>query len=149
MKSKRHMKILEIIEKRDIETQDELAEALREEGFEVTQATVSRDIKKLRLIKMQDENRKYIYKAPETKTINISDNLSTILSNFTLSIEKVDKFIVVKTISAGAAPVAEAIDSLDISDIAGTIAGDNTIFILMRSDEGAEELIGIINKFIS
>lgn len=149
MKSKRHMKILEIIEKQDIETQDELAEALREEGFEVTQATVSRDIKKLRLIKMQGENRKYIYKAPETKTINISDNLSTILLNFTLSIEKVDKFIVVKTISAGAAPVAEAIDSLGLADIAGTIAGDNTIFILMRSDEGAEELISIINKFIS
>lgn len=149
MKSKRHIKILEIIEKQAIETQDELAEALRKEGFEVTQATVSRDIKNLRLIKMQDENRKYRYRAPETKAINITDNVSTILSNFTLSIEKVDKFVILKTISAGAAPVAEVIDSFGFSDIAGTIAGDNTIFILMRSDEGAEKLISIINKFIS
>ena len=146
MKSKRHIKILEIIEEKNIETQEELAEALKENGFDVTQATVSRDIKNLKLVKMQGEDGKYIYKAPNIKSLNISDKLTTILSNLTLSVERVDKFVVV---SAGAAPVAEAIDGSGFSDIAGTIAGENTIFVLMRSTDSAEELVSIIKKFIS
>ena len=96
MKSKRHIKILEIIEEKNIETQEELAEALKENGFDVTQATVSRDIKNLKLVKMQGEDGKYIYKAPNIKSLNISDKLTTILSNLTLSVERVDKFVVVK-----------------------------------------------------
>ena len=149
MKSKRHIKILEIIEEKNIETQEELAEALKENGFDVTQATVSRDIKNLKLVKMQGEDGKYIYKAPNIKSLNISDKLTTILSNLTLSVERIDKFVVVKTVSAGAAPVAEAIDGSGFSDIAGTIAGENTIFVLMRSTDSAEELVKIIKKFIS
>ena len=128
MKSKRHLKILEIIAQRDIETQEDLAETLKSEGFDVTQATVSRDI---------------------TNENNMSDKLTNVLANLTTSVENIDKMVVVKTVSAGAAPVAEAIDSFGFDEIAGTIAGENTIFIMLRTTEGAEELVVKIRNLIS
>ncbi len=149
MKSKRHTKILEIIKEREIETQEELAEALKDDGFEITQATISRDIKLLKLIKMQSESGKYRYSIPTKEEKDINDKLYSILINAALGVERVDKFIVIKTLTGAASAVAEAIDSLYSDDIAGTIAGDNTIFILVRSDEKAVELISKITKFIS
>ena len=149
MKSKRHTKILEIIKEREIETQEELAEALKADGFEITQATISRDIKLLKLIKMQSESGKYRYSIPTKEEKDINDKLYSILINAALGVERVDKFIVIKTLTGAASAVAEAIDSLYSDDIAGTIAGDNTIFILVRSDEKAIELISKITKFIS
>ena len=149
MKSKRHTKILEIIKEREIETQEELAEALKDDGFEITQATISRDIKLLKLIKMQSESGKYRYSIPTKEEKDINDKLYSILINAALGVERVDKFIVIKTLTGAASAVAEAIDSLYSDDIAGTIAGDNTIFILVRSDEKAIELISKITKFIS
>lgn len=149
MKSKRHLKILEIITERDIDTQEDLADALKAEGFDVTQATVSRDIKNLKLIKMQDPTGKYKYAVPKTNDNSLVDKLTNVLSNLTLSVENIDKMVIVKTVSAGAAPVAEAIDSFGFKDIAGTIAGDNTIFIMLRTIEGAEELVVKIGDLIS
>ncbi len=149
MKAKRHDKIIEIISEREIETQEELAEALKEEGFEITQATVSRDIKLLKLIKMQSESGKYKYSIPTKEEKDINDKLYSILINAALGVERVDKFIIIKTLTGAASAVAEAIDSLYASDIAGTIAGDNTIFILVRNDEKALELISKVEKFIS
>lgn len=149
MKSKRHTKILEIISSREIETQEELAEALKKEGFDVTQATVSRDIKNLKLIKMQSSNgkSKYVVSAGEQK--NIIDRLSNILANTVLTVENVDKMVVIKTITGSAPITAEAIDNLESADIAGTVAGDNTIFILVRSIESAEDLVDKIRKRMS
>ncbi|OOM80005.1 arginine repressor [Clostridium sp. BL-8] len=149
MKSKRHTKILEIIGSREIETQEELAEALKKEGFDVTQATVSRDIKNLKLIKMQSSNgkSKYVVSAGEQK--NIIDRLSNILANTVLTVENVDKMVVIKTITGSAPITAEAIDNLESADIAGTVAGDNTIFILVRSIESAEDLVDKIRKRMS
>lgn len=149
MKSKRHVKILEIIREKNIDTQEELAEALKEAGFDVTQATVSRDIKNLKLIKVQGNDGKYRYEAPKTDDDNITRKLVTVLENLTVSVENVDKMVIVKTVAAGASPVAEAIDSLGVSEIAGTIAGENTIFIMVRSIEAAEELVVHIRKLIS
>lgn len=149
MKSKRHMKILEIIGSRDIETQEELAEALKAEGFDVTQATVSRDIKNLKLIKMQSSKGKSKYVVSTTDQKNIVDRLSSILSNTVLSVENVDKMVVIKTITGSAPIAAEAIDNLESSDIAGTVAGDNTIFILVRTLDSAEELVTKIRKRMS
>ena len=131
MKSKRHNQILDIINNNDIETQEELADALKIEGYDVTQATVSRDIKLLK----------------EERDIN--DKLYSILKNAAISVEQVDKFVVVKTLTGAASAAAEAIDSLYTNDVAGTIAGDNTIFVLVRSDEKAVELISKIRKMIS
>ncbi|WP_459481903.1 arginine repressor [Clostridium saccharoperbutylacetonicum] len=149
MKSKRHTKILEIIGSREIETQEELAEALKKEGFDVTQATVSRDIKNLKLIKIQASSgkSKYVVSAGEHK--NIIDRLSNILVNTVLSVENVDKMVVIKTITGSAPIAAEAIDNLESADIAGTVAGDNTIFILVRSVESAEDLVEKIRKRMS
>ena len=146
MKSKRHNQILDIINNNDIETQEELADALKIEGYDVTQATVSRDIK---LLKMQSESGKYKYSAPTKEERDINDKLYSILKNAAISVEQVDKFVVVKTLTGAASAAAEAIDSLYTNDVAGTIAGDNTIFVLVRSDEKAVELISKIRKMIS
>ncbi len=149
MKSKRHTKILEIIGSREIETQEELADALKKENFDVTQATVSRDIKNLKLIKMQSSKGKSKYVVSTGEQKNIIDRLSNILANTVLSVENVDKMVVIKTITGSAPITAEAIDNLESADMAGTVAGDNTIFILVRSLEGAEELVAKIRKRIS
>ena len=148
MKSKRHNRILEIINEKEIETQEELAEELKVSGFEVTQATISRDIKILKLLKVQSMSGKYRYVAPTKEERNLNDKLYSILANSAISVEKVDKFVVVKTLNGAASAAAEAIDSLYSADIAGTIAGDNTIFILIRTEEKALELITKIRKII-
>ncbi|GAA0084999.1 arginine repressor [Clostridium sp. MB05] len=148
MKSKRHNKILEIISEKDIETQEELAEELKMAGFDVTQATVSRDIKILKLIKMQGASGNYRYVASSKESKDINDKLSSILSNAAVSVENVDKFVVVKTLTGSAMAVAEAIDTLFDTEVAGTIAGDNTIFILVRSLDKAEELVDKVRKMI-
>ena len=148
MKSKRHNRILEIINEKEIETQEELAEELKVSGFDVTQATISRDIKILKLLKVQSMSGKYRYVAPTKEERNINDKLYSILTNSAISVEKVDKFVVVKTLTGAASAAAEAIDSLYSADIAGTIAGDNTIFILIRTEEKALELITKIRKII-
>jgi transcriptional regulator of arginine metabolism len=149
LKSKRHNVILDIINNMEIETQEELAEELKSLGYNVTQATVSRDIKILKLIKMQSSSGKYRYVAPNKEERDINDKLYSILSNAAISVEKVDKFVVIKTLTGAASAVAEAIDSLYASDVAGTIAGDNTIFVLVRTDEKALELISKVRKMIS
>lgn len=148
VKSKRHSKILEIISSREIETQEELAEALRLGGFEVTQATVSRDIKLLKLIKMQGISGKYKYVAAASEEKDIKDKLSSILENAVVSVERVDKFIVVRTLTGSASAAAEAMDNLFSTDVAGTIAGDNTIFVLARTEDKADELISKLRKNI-
>lgn len=149
LKSKRHNVILDIINNMEIETQEELAEELKSLGYNVTQATVSRDIKILKLIKMQSSSGKYRYVAPNKEERDINDKLYSILSNAAISVEKVDKFVVIKTLTGAASAAAEAIDSLYTSDVAGTIAGDNTIFVLVRTDEKALELISKVRKMIS
>lgn len=149
MKSKRHNKVLEIINQSEIETQEELAEELKKNGFDVTQATVSRDIKLLKLVKMQSSSGKYRYVAQTQEERGLNDKLYSILKNAAISAEKVDRFVVLKTLTGTASAVAEAIDNLYTEDVAGTIAGDNTIFILVRTDEKAEELILKVRKIIS
>ncbi|MBS5938963.1 arginine repressor [Clostridium sartagoforme] len=148
MKSKRHTKILEIISEKDIETQEELADELKRAGFDVTQATVSRDIKILKLIKMQGASGNYKYVASSKESKDINDKLSSILANAAVSVENVDNFVVVKTLTGSASAAAEAIDTLFDTEVAGTIAGDNTIFILARSLDRAEELVDKVRKMI-
>ncbi|WP_297633505.1 arginine repressor [uncultured Clostridium sp.] len=149
MKSRRHDKILEIISEKDIETQEDLAEELRNAGFDVTQATVSRDIKNLRLIKMQSSIGKYKYAVPKTDTNRLADKLANILENAVIHVENIDKMVVVKTFTGGASAAAEAIDNLSFENIAGTVAGDNTIFILVRTIESAETIVASIKERIN
>ncbi|WP_426349425.1 arginine repressor [Alloiococcus sp. CFN-8] len=149
MKVNRHSKILELINNKDIETQEELAEELKAMGFDVTQATVSRDIKKLKLTKILTPGGSYKYASIASEESDISQKLANILSSSTLTVESVDKMVVVKTISGSAAAAAEAIDSLKFKGIAGSIAGDNTIFILTRSLDYADEIVLKIKKLIN
>ncbi|MGL4451506.1 MAG: arginine repressor [Sarcina sp.] len=148
MKSKRHSKIIEIISQKAIETQEELADELKSLGFDVTQATVSRDIKSLKLIKTQDSRGKYKYSIIKNETNDIVDKLTSILKNTVNGVEGINNIVVVKTLNGSASAAAEAIDNLGLGEVAGTIAGDNTIFILVRSIEKADELVKSIQKMI-
>ena len=148
MKIDRRSKMLEIISKKEIETQEELAQELRKEGFNVTQATVSRDIKNLQLIKVLSSSGRYKYVANKEDTKDAIGKLVTLLSHTILSVENIDKMVVVRTITAAASTAAEAIDQLDLAEIAGTIAGDNTIFMMVRSDEMAVEIVKKISELV-
>lgn len=149
MKVTRHAKILEIINSKDIETQEELASELRKSGMDITQATVSRDIKELKLIKVLGENGKYKYATISHTENFLSNKLINIFSQTVISVENVQNFIVIKTISGSGSAAAEAIDSLKFEGIAGTVAGDNTIFILARDSEKAQVITQKMKRMIS
>ena len=138
MKSARHNLILEIIEKKDIETQEELAEELKNHGVKVTQATVSRDIKELRLLKVLSERGGYKYATVERAEKGLNDRFIRILTESVISMESVENFMVIKTLSASAGAASEAIDSMKWNEVLGTIAGDNTILVIGRSVEAIE-----------
>lgn len=149
MKVLRHAKIIEIINSKEIETQEELAEELKNNGMDVTQATVSRDIKELKLIKVLSSSGKYKYVAISPEQNFLSNKLVNIFAHTVLSAENVNNFVVVKTITGSASAAAEAIDSLNFDEIAGTIAGDNTIFIMVRTTEKAQEVVKKIKKMLN
>lgn len=149
MKVLRHAKIIEIINSKEIETQEELADELKSCGIDVTQATVSRDIKELKLIKVLSNSGKYKYVAITPEQNFLSNKLVNIFSHTVLYVENIENFVIIKTISGSASAAAEAIDSLSFDEIAGTIAGDNTIFIIVRTKEKAEELVGKIRKLLN
>ncbi|HYE10063.1 MAG TPA: arginine repressor [Patescibacteria group bacterium] len=148
MKISRHAKILEIIERREIDTQEDLAEELKKSGFNVTQATVSRDIKELRLIKVLTESGKYKYAALREHDTMLSERLVKIFSESVLSIDYAGNIIVLKTFSGAAGGACEAIDVFDLPEIVGTIAGDDTIFILVRTAEQSEQVIEKFKKLM-
>ena len=148
MKSARHNLILEIIESKDIETQEELAEELKNRGVRVTQATVSRDIKELRLLKVLSERGGYKYATVERAEKGMNDRFARILAESIVNMESVNNLIVVNTLSASANAAGEAIDSMKWSEVMGTIAGDNTLLIIARSDEAAEALVAKLNTLL-
>lgn len=148
MKIDRRSKMLEIISRNEIETQEELAQELRKEGFNVTQATVSRDIKNLQLIKVLSSTGRYKYVANKEDTKDAIGKLVTLLSHTIISVENIDKMVVVRTITAAASTAAEAIDQLALAEIAGTIAGDNTIFMMVRSDDMAVDIVKKISELV-
>ena len=148
MKSTRHSLILEIIEQKDIETQEELAEELKRRGVKVTQATVSRDIKELRLLKVLSDHGGYKYATVERAEKGMSERFIRILSESVLSLDNVGNLIVIKTLSASANAAAEAIDSMKWSEVLGSIAGDNTILVIARSEEAVESLMARFNTLI-
>lgn len=148
MKSKRHAKILELIREYDIETQEELLKLLCEEGFNVTQATVSRDIKELKLVKTPVGSGKYKYSLGNKSVSDISSNFNALLKNTVLSVEFSSNIIVLKTTSGMAQGICASLDSMNWDDILGTIAGDDTIFIVARSSNKAVTLVSALKKLI-
>lgn len=134
MKTVRQVAILDIIEKQNIETQEELAEALRLRGIRVTQATVSRDIKELRLLKVLTPTGAYKYATADKAENGLSERFIRMLAESLLSVASSNNLIVVKTLSGSANVAAEALDSLHWPEILGTLAGDNTILLIIRSE---------------
>ncbi|MBP3453131.1 MAG: arginine repressor [Clostridia bacterium] len=143
MKSVRQVAILDIIEKQDVETQEELAEALRARGIQVTQATVSRDIKELRLLKVLSSNGAYKYATADKAENGLNERFIRMLAESMLSVAASNNLIVVKTLSGSANVAAEALDSLHWPEILGSLAGDNTILLIIRSNE---EVPGVITR---
>ncbi len=149
MKSARHNLILEIIETMDIETQEELAEELKRRGVRVTQATVSRDIKELRLLKVLSENGGYKYATVERAEKGMNDRFARILAESIVNIESVNNLVVINTLSASANAAGEAIDSMKWSEVLGTIAGDNTLLIIARSDDAVNTLVDRLRALLN
>ena len=146
MKNARQTAILSIIERNDIETQEELANRLRERGYKVTQATVSRDIKELRLIKISGRRNTYCYARPGRHEAITNDRMIRLLTDSTVDIDFAGQMVVVKTLSGSANVAAEAIDNMNWKEVLGTIAGDNTIFVAVRSENDAAEIAARIRK---
>ena len=141
MKVSRHAKILELIEKYDIETQDELAMRLREEGFDVTQATVSRDIREMRLTKISVEKGKQKYAVMANNDNEISDRLIRVFKEAVIKMDYAGNMVVIKTLGV-------ALDNMQNSEILGTIAGDDTVFCVIRGNHQAAELIERLYRII-
>ena len=141
MKAKRHAIIREIVERQNIQTQEELAEALRAHGMVVTQATVSRDIKEMHLLKVLSEDGGYRYATIDRENQSTSDRLIRMLSDSVLDMASANNLIVIHTLPGSAHISAEAIDSLKWTEVLGTIAGDNTILVIVRSNEEVEAVI--------
>ena len=135
MKTVRQVAILDIIEKQEIETQEELASALNARGIRVTQATVSRDIKELRLLKVLTPSGKYKYATGDQADNNLTDRFIRMLAESLLSVSAANNLIVVKTLSGSANVAAEALDSMHWPEVLGTLAGDNTVLLIIRSNE--------------
>jgi transcriptional regulator of arginine metabolism len=148
MKSARHNLILEIIESKDIETQEELTSLLSAQGFTVTQATVSRDIKELRLIKVLTGEGRYKYATVEKAESDLQERFIRLFSNCVVSITSSGNLIVLKTMAGSASVAAEAIDSLKWPEIAGSIAGDNTIFVAVREGKNVSDMIKKFQKMM-
>ena len=147
MKNARQNKILELIEEYEISTQEALIQKLSEHGFESTQTTISRDIRQLRLIKGPTGRGTYKYVAPEVRRGTDAPGHNSALTDAVLKIESAQNLIVVKTMSGMANAIAVCIDSLKIKDIIGSVAGDDTILLVLKTSEKAlaieEELKGV------
>ena len=143
MKKKRLDKILELIRNNEIETQAELAERLRNSGYNVTQATVSRDIRELKLTKMAMGNGRQKYVALNESTEDLSEKYTRVFKDGFISMDMAQNILVVKTVSGMAMAVAAAIDALGLHEIVGCIAGDDTIMCAIRS---AEDTLGVMNR---
>lgn len=143
MKVRRHTKIIEIINKYDIDTQEELAEKLYEAGFRVTQATVSRDIRELNLTKIAKSNGKQRYVALENKEKDLYAKYVQVLKTGFLSMDQAQNILVIKTVSGMAMAVAAALDELHIHGIVGSIAGDDTVMCAIRN---CEDVSGVMEK---
>ena len=149
MKISRQSKIIELISKYDIETQEELAERLMEAGFNVTQATVSRDIRELKLTKVAVDGGKQKYILLQKTEPDISEKYIRVLKEGFVSMDMAQNILVIKTISGMAMAVAAALDALQISSIVGCIAGDDTIMCAVRTVEDTPAVMEKLNKLIN
>ena len=144
MKAMRHAMILQLIDGMEIDTQEMLADQLLARGVSVTQATISRDIKELRLVKVLTDHGTYKYSTADRVEKNVSDRMIRLFSESVVSLTEAEKLIVIKTLPASAGIACEAIDGLNWNEIAGTLAGENSIFVAIKSKE---QVPAVMNRF--
>ena len=148
MKTSRQSKIIEIIQKYDVETQEELSEYLVKEGFSVTQATVSRDIRELKLTKIAMDNGRQKYAVFADTSEDMSEKYVRVLKDGFLSMDNAQNILVIKTVSGMASAVCAAIDAMKIHEIVGSIAGDDTIMCAIRTVAETHSLMKKIRKIV-
>ena len=149
MKTKRQAKIVEIISNTNVETQEQLLKALEEEGFTSTQATISRDIKELRIVKELTSLGTYRYSVSEKGAPPaLTDRLSTIFRECVTSIDYAENIIVIHTLPGLASAAGSALDAMKINVVLGTLAGDDTVMIVMRDSNAAAAFCGEIKSVI-
>jgi transcriptional regulator of arginine metabolism len=148
MKGQRQRKIRELIGSGEIETQEDLVEALRSEGVNVTQATVSRDIKEMQLIKVPLEDGRYKYSMPQDQRYNPALKLKRALVDHFVQAEAADNLVVVKCLPGTANTIASLIDGMDWPDIMGSISGDDTTLLICRSKEQGAALVERLHDMI-
>lgn len=137
MKNKRHMRIMELISREDVYTQEELAQRLKDMGEDVTQATVSRDIKEMKLVKVADESGRSRYAAVGEQGGGMSTRLSRVFADTVLGIDYSANIILIRTLSGSANAAGEAVDAMHMPEVLGTIAGDNTLMCVVREGSSA------------
>ncbi|MFA7502681.1 MAG: arginine repressor [Anaerovoracaceae bacterium] len=148
MRHARHQKILEIIQSHDVDTQQLLVDLLQQAGFAVTQATVSRDINDLRLAKTTSKAGKNIYTLPVRIGSPLEDRFKKILRETVLHIDSAENLIVIKTLSGCANAAGEAIDTSDYPEIVGTLAGDNTLVVIVDRKEHVARVVAAFESII-
>ena len=148
MKRQRHEVVVDLINKYDIETQEELAAYLKEEGFEVTQATVSRDIRELKLSKIATGNRKQKYIILKNDDSHLGDKYIRVLRDGFVSMSMAQNILVIKTVQGMAMAVAAALDAMKFPEIVGCIAGDDTIMAAIKSTDETKVVIDKINEIL-
>ena len=149
MKTTRHNKILELINKYPITTQEELIEYLRADGYDVTQSTVSRDIKQLRLTKTLLPDGKYRYQASPSSEKGAKNNFKTIFESSVISIERALNIVVIKTFSGMAQAACAALDMMSFDTIVGTLAGEDTIIVVCKDEKNAESCCNIFTDYLN
>ncbi len=149
MKKSRHGKILEMVQKREIETQEELAQSLRDAGFNVTQATVSRDIRELHLTKVPTATGGQKYVAFQREDRRTNEKYVRVLHDSFVSVEKAQNLLVLKTVPGMAMAAAAALDAMNIKEVVGSIAGDDTIFVAAHTTEEAEKVKNMIREMVN
>ena len=140
MKSERQNKIIELIRKNNIETQEELADALNQAGYNVTQATVSRDIRELNLTKTSVDGKHQKYVIYQSADINLADKYVNVMRDGFISMSVAQNLLVIKTVPGMASAVCTALDAMDLEEVVGSIAGDDTIMVATSSKEDATSL---------
>jgi transcriptional regulator of arginine metabolism len=148
MKIERQTKILQLINEQVVETQEDLATLLTNQGFEVTQATISRDIRDLKLTKVSLNDGRQKYVVLQSKSANLNEKYIRVLRDGYVGMDRAMNIIVVKTLTGMAMAVAAAIDALDFDDVVGCIAGDDTIFCAVRTEKDTISIMEKLNKIV-
>lgn len=148
LRSARHSKIMEIIEEKEIETQEELGQELARQNYAVTQATVSRDIKELHLFKVKGTRKRFRYTSILENESGLSDKMRVLFQVCVVSIRPVGNLIVIKTLNGNATNAGAVIDKLNYWEVVGTVAGDDTLLLICENIEHVQSVVNRLNAIV-